>query len=339
MMKVSKSTPTIQDVAQAAGVSVSTVSRVLNDKDDVSLETYEKVQRVISELGYASSLAARSMRSHKTNVIGLTVVNLTDSFSVELIKGIGRAIQKFDYDLIAYSSGRSTTTPESAWEREHVMQLNGSITDGMIVVTPTTTNLPRTHPLVVIDPFIEDHSFPAVISTNRIGALSAMEYLIGLGHRRIGFIGGRTDLQSAIRRRLGYEDGLRQAGLPIDPELIQEGDFSRQLGFTCTQKLLGLPNRPTAIFASNDQSALGAIDAATQAGLGVPEDLSIMGFDNIPEASYILPALTTIDQSIEEMGYVATELLIKLIQGQPLNQQVYKVGTKLVVRESCRALA
>ena len=333
-----KGSVTIRDVAKAAGVSVSTVSRVLNNKEDVAEETLVRIQQIVNELGYTSSLAARSMRSRKTNVIGAIIIDLSDPFSTELIKGIDRAIREFNYDLIVYTSGRTAAITETAWEREHVTRLNGSITDGIIIATPTTTNFSSAYPLVTVDPHVEDGHFPAVISTNRDGALAAMEYLISLGHQRIGFIGGRTDLQSALRRFQGYKDGLRQANLPIDPPLIQTGDFTRQAGYTGAQTLLSLSNPPTAIFAANDQSAIGVIEAAQEAGVRVPEDLSVMGFDNIPEAAYINGGITTVDQFIDRMGYMAVEMLVNLIQKNPVESLLHRVPTQLIVRNTCRVI-
>ena len=339
MAKPPKSTLTIQDVARAAGVSVSTVSRVLNDKDDVAIETYEKVQRVIDELGYASSLAAKSMRSYKTDTIGLLVDSLKNSYMIEIMKGVDRAIEDFGYELIIHTTGKFIKNLDIAWERQHVAQLNGSLTDGIIVVTPTTTNLPSAFPLVMIDPHVQGDNFPSVISTNRDGALSVMEYLISLGHRRIGFIGGRPDLQSAIRRQQGYEDGLRQANIPLDPDLIQPGDYMRKTAYHCAKKLLNLPSPPTAIFAANDQSAIGVMEMAAEAGVRIPEDLSLVGFDNIPETAFTQPPLTTVNQFIEELGYTATKILVDLIQGKSLETNLYKVSTELVIRNSCRAVA
>lgn len=337
-MRSSKSFVTIHDVASVAGVSVSTVSRVLNDKVDVAPETYEKVQRVIDELGYTSSLAAKSMRSRKTNVIGLIVPDLEQAFCLNVVKGINRAIEQLDYDLLVYTSGNSPNRSWAVRERQYVSLLNGSITDGIIVVTPTAETFSTHFPLVAVDPHLDSADFPAVIATNHVGALSAMEYLLGLGHRRIGFIGGRPDLQSAIRRLQGYKDSLCQANLSLDPDLIQIGDFTQETGYRCAQKLLALPARPTAIFAANDKSAIGAIEAITEIGLKVPEDISIVGFDNIEEASFVNGGLTTVDQFITDMGRVAVEMLVKLIQNQPLENQLFRMPTKLIVRNTCRAL-
>jgi LacI family transcriptional regulator len=334
-----KKPTTIQDVAKAAGVSVSTVSRVLNDKDDVAPETYAKVKAIIEELGYTSNLAAKSMRSRKTNVIGLIVPDVEDPFPVQVMKGVNRAIAELDYDLIVYTHGDASAESIAERERTYVGLLNNSITDGAIVVTPSATTFPTAAPVVAVDPHYGSSDYPAVISTNRDGALAAMGYLIDLGHRRIGFIGGRPDLQSAIRRLEGYKDGLRLANIPLCLELVQAGDYSRAEGYRCAQRLLSLECPPTAIFAANDESALGVVKAANEMGREIPRDLSLVGFDNIPEAAYLNPGLTTVDQYIVKMGYIATEMLVKLIHGDTLEDDVYKIATGFVIRDSCRAIA
>jgi LacI family transcriptional regulator len=327
---------TIHDVAEAAGVSVSTVSRVLNDKDDVASETYEKVKDIIDEMGYASSLAARSMRSRKTDVIGLIIPDVENPFPIEVMRGVSRAITEMDYDLIVYTYGNIRKNTSADRERQYVSLLNTSITDGVIIVTPRATEFSTAAPVVAVDPNNETPFCPAVIATNRIGAVSAMEYLIGLGHRRIGHISGRVDLQSAIRRRQGYEDALIQAGIPVDPALIQQGDFSTETSLTCARNLLTMETPPTAIFAANDQSAFGVIRVARELGLRVPEDISVIGFDNIGEAEHL--NLTTVDQFINEMGFVATQMLTRLIHGEELDSQLFKMPTELIVRDSCREI-
>jgi LacI family transcriptional regulator len=338
-MSPTRATVTIRDVAEAAGVSISTVSRVLNDKDDVAPATHQKVQNIIAELGYTSSLAARGLRSRRMNVLGLVMPDVGNPFAIQVMKGVSRAIAELDYDLIVYTGGEFQRETSADRERRFVSLLGGGITDGIIVVTPSTTNFPTPSPVVVVDPNVEDHDCPAVTATNRDGALAAMEYLISLGHRRIGFIGGRSDLQSAVRRLQGYKDGLARAGIPLNADLIQTGDFSSKTGFACAQRLLNLSDPPTAIFASNDQSATGAIKAIYEAGLGVPDDISVVGFDNVPEVAYTHPGLTTVDQCVEKMGYIATEVLISLVEGDTLESDLYKVPTRLVVRDSCRAIA
>lgn len=330
---------TIHDVARAAGVSVSTVSRVLNEKDDVAAETYNRVTEVISELGYTSSLAAKSMRSRKTNVIGMIMPDVQNPFSVQVMGGVNEAITKYGYDLITYTGGDSTVASWPAREQKYVSLLNGSITDGVVIVAPTAPTFSTNYPIVAVDHHPENIDFPTVIATNREGALSVMRYLIGLGHNRIGFIGGRPDLQSAFRRYQGYVDGLEQAGIDLDSNLVHEGYFTIEGGYECAKTLLNLPERPTAIFAANDQSAFGTIAAAQEMGLQIPDDLSVVGFDNTPESAYILPVgLTTVDQDLHQMGIAATEMLVTLIKGEVLPEVVHKIPTQLIVRGSCRAV-
>lgn len=338
-MTSKKSAVTIHHVAAAAGVSVSTVSRVLNEKGDVADETYDRVQQVIAELGYTSSLAARSMRSRKTNVIGLIMPDVGDPFSMQVVKGVNQAIVKYGYDLITYTGGDGSSKSWPAREQKYVSLLNGSVTDGIIIFAPTASTFSSAYPIVAVDHHPGGNDFPTVISTNRAGALSVMEYVTQLGHRRIGFVTGRHDLQSGVRRYQGYVDGLQQVGIQPTPELIVEGNFTLDSGFRAGHQLLSLPEPPTAIFAANDQSAFGVIKAAHELGLSIPDNLSVVGFDNTPEAAYHLPAgLTTVDQGVEQMGMVATQMLIKLIEGKALDKIIQKIPTQLIVRGSCRAI-
>jgi LacI family transcriptional regulator len=215
MKKRKQSLVKIQDVAKAAGVSISTVSRVLNHKDDVAPETYERVNRIIQESGYAASLAARSMRSRRTHVIGLIMPDVASPYADEVMRGVNQGIAKLDYDLIVYTNGDIRKYGTAYQEAKYVALLNGSIADGVIVVTPAATSFSSNAPVVAIDPNKESPDYPGIIATNREGALAAMTYLTGLGHRRIGFITGRLDLVSACQRLQGYKDGLEAAG-PLD---------------------------------------------------------------------------------------------------------------------------
>jgi len=339
-MKRRSKAVTIRDVAHQAGVSVTTVSRVLNGKDDISEQTIEKVLSVVQDLGYASSLAARGMRSHRTNVIGMIMPDVASYYCQEIMRGVNRAIANLDKDLIVYTSGVVDKENIAQHERSYVALLNGSITDGVIVVTPTATQFTTHAPLVIIDPNNETPDYPAIIATNQEGALAAMNYLIDLGHRRIGYIAGRMELVSSNQRLQGYKDGLAAAGIPLNEDLIQIGDYTAETAAICARKLLSLPDRPTAIFAANDMSAMGVYQAAGELGLQIPGDLSVIGFDNLREAAHLTPPLTTINQSIEEMGTMATEMLVKLVNGESLpispteEGNLYKIPTQLVIRDS-----
>lgn len=328
----------IQDVARAAGVSVSTVSRVLNGREDVAAETYQRVQRIIDDLGYSSNLAAKSMRSHRTNVIGVIIFDLSLSFCLQVVRGIDQVVKAHTYDLMIFSSNRANHRDDPTWERKVVAQLNGSIVDGIIAVTPTTTELPTNSPLVTVDP-CDSGNFPSVIATNREGTLEAVRYLIERGHRRIGFIGGRSSLLSARQRRQGYEEAHRNAGIPLRPELYVEGDYSREMAILSAQQLLSLRERPTAIMAANDATAFAVMEVANRMQIRIPEDLSVIGFDNTPESAYTSPPLTTVDQGIVALGGRAAELLIQMIEGKEVQNDLHYMPTRLVIRESCQAVA
>ena len=334
-----KSAITIHDVAAAAGVSVTTVSRVLNDKDDVAPETSERVREVIRELGYASSLAARSMRSRRTNVIGLIVPDLTQPYSLLVTKGVQRAAVTAGYDLLVYASALRNVASLGNREQQQVGLLNGSVTDGLIIVTPHASSYRTAYPLVAVDPHSENADFASVLSTNFRGVVAAMQYLLGLGHRRIGFVGGRPDLQSAIRRLEGYCHSLKSAGIAYDEEIIKVGNYERATAHACAHELLQVSPPVTAVLAASDEMAFGVYDAAKALRMRIPDDVSVVGFDNIPDAGLVDPPLTTVDQAIEGMGSIAAEVVIKLIAGQEPDQLVYKVPTQLVVRQSCRPLA
>jgi LacI family transcriptional regulator len=332
---------TIRDVAKEAGVSVSTVSRVLNGKDDISKDTIKKVLAVVQELGYASSLAARGMRSQRTNVIGLIMPNVALYYSQEILRGVNQAIAEIDTDLIIYTSGVVEKENIAQHERSYVALLNGGITDGAIVVTPMATQFTTNAPLVIIDPNTETPDYPSIAATNREGALEAVKYLAALGHRRIGHISGNLDQVISNQRLQGYKDGLAAAGIAPQEEWIGIGDYTAETAVVCARRLFSLPERPTAIFAANDLAAMGVYQVAGELGLQIPADLSVIGFDNLRETAYLNPPLTTVDQFIEKMGTMATQMLAKLVNGEalPINpageSNLYTIPTRLVIRDSC----
>jgi LacI family transcriptional regulator len=319
-------------VAARAGVSVATVSKVINGRYGVAPATLAKVQAVIDELGYESSLVAQSLRSRRTNVIGILVADI-EPFSAELLKGAGAAVRARGYELIVYS-GSGHGRDNSGWERRYISRLGGTLTDGIILVTPTVVDARDGAPLVAVDPHTGPSSLPSVHADNLAGAVAATGHLLELGHRRIGFLAGRRDLESARQREQGYREALAAAGLPVDADLIRVGDYELEISAEPARQLLTLADRPTAIFAANDLSAIQTLHVAHELGLDVPGDVSVVGFDNIPESALIEPPLTTIDQSIQEMGRRAVELLVDLIEGDTAPPGQITLPTRLVVRRS-----
>ncbi|WP_298462346.1 LacI family DNA-binding transcriptional regulator [uncultured Cellulomonas sp.] len=325
---------TITDVARTAGVSVATVSKVINGRYGVAARTTERVQQVIDDLGYESSLVARSLRSHRTNVIGILVAEF-EPFSTEILKGTSQAITGSGYELLAYSGG-GRAGEDVGWERRYLSRLSGTLIDGAILVTPTVVSTGASVPVVAIDPHAGPADMPTVDADNFSGALLATEHLLRLGHRRIGFLGGRPDLESARLREDGYRIALERAGLTADPALMRVGGYQRHLAVGPAHELLSLPEPPTAIFAANDLSALGTMDVARELGLSVPDDLSVVGFDNVPESALTTPPLTTVNQPMQEMGSRAVDLLIQLMNGTEQVCTHVQLPTALVERGSTR---
>jgi LacI family transcriptional regulator len=332
---------TIFDVAKASGVSFSTVSRVFSGFEFVKASTKEKVLATAQELGYVVNLPARSLAGGKSNIIGMLVPSLDNGYINLVSQGIDEAVNKEGYDLMVY-----TTHHKKGKEAQYASTLAGGLSDGLLLMIPSEyEDQPKSYlealrlrqfPYVLIDQIDKSKKSISVDSNNYQGALEAMNYLIALGHRRIGFITGIMALNSARERLRGYKAALKKAGIPLDETLIMQGDFSSTSGYAATRKLLELSPRPTAIFASNDLSAFGAINAVRQAKLEIPKDVSIIGFDDIPQASNSYPKLTTVRQPLEEMGKLAVRLLLERIKEPRTKAKQVTLETHLVIRNSCR---
>jgi len=323
-----KRRPTITDVADAAGVSVSTVSKAVNGRYGVASETVDHVLAVVAELGYESSLIASSMRSRTTGVIGVLVADF-EPFSAEILKGVGQALSDSRYDLLAYSGSHGAS---EGWERRSLSRLSGTLIDGAIMVTPTVVAVNTEVPVVAIDPHTGPADLPTVESDSFGGALEATRYLIELGHRRIGFIAGRRDLRSSIARDAGYRRALTDAGIPVDPRLVGSGSYRQDAVRIAALEMLRGRERPTAVFAANDISALEIVKVAGELGLDVPRDLSVIGFDDIPEASKSWPVLSTVRQPMQKLGAEAARLLVSLMLGEVPEATHIKLPTRLIPR-------
>lgn len=321
---------TIIDVARLAGVSVSTVSKVINDRYGVAPETYDKVMDIVSDLGYESSLVASSLRRNSTNVIGILVPEF-EPFSTELLKGISSAVEGTGYELLAYSGNLEHN--QVGWERRSLSRLAGTLIDGAVIVAPTASVTDATIPVVAVDPHTGKTGPSTVEADNVGGARAATQHLIELGHRRIAHIRGRTDLVSAQLREQGYREALEAAGIPFDPELVRVGGYRAAETTDAARELLSRSARPTAVFAANDLSAIRVLEIARDLGLRVPEDLSVVGFDNVPEAANAVPALTTVAQPLHQMGAEAVRLLLGLLAGGTTEDHLL-LPASLVVRAS-----
>lgn len=325
---------TIVDVAREAGVSVATVSKVINGRYGVSESTTERVLGVIDDLGYESSLVASSLRRKSTNVIGVLVAEF-EPYSAELLKGISAGLAGTGYELLAHA-GSTDVHSRSGWERRSLSRLGRTLIDGAIVVTPSMLITDQADiPVVAVDPHTGPDGPATVDSDNLLGARSAADHLITLGHRRVAFLGGRPDLRSAQLREEGFLAAFSAAGLTPDPDLMKVGGYHPDLAEAPARELLSLPpdRRPTAVFAANDISAIKVLEVARELSLRVPEDLSVIGYDNVPESASSNPPLSTVAQPLHEMGVTALRILLAMLAGQPVERHV-RMPTELVVRAS-----
>jgi LacI family transcriptional regulator len=296
----------------------------------VSTTTHARVRAVIDDLGYESSLVARSLRSQRTNVIGILVADI-EPFSAELLKGAAKALHGSDFELVVYAAGQHNS---EGWERRYMSRLSGTLTDGTILVTPTVIDVASTQPVVAVDPHVGGCTLPTIDSQNFEGAQAMTEHLIALGHRRIAFLAGRPDLESARRRESGYRAALEAAGIAFDPDLVLVGGFQEATAEAPARELLTRDPRPTAIFAANDLSAIQTMRTAAELGIRVPDDVSVAGFDNIPDSALTTPPLTTVDQSIQAQGHEAVLTLLSLIEQPEQNLEPIHITlpTQLVIR-------
>lgn len=322
---------TMSDVARVAGVSNATVSRVVNGHYGVSARTVEKVRAAIEELGYESSLVATSLRRSQKRVLGL-VTHSFESYTAEVLKGVMEALSGTGLELIIYADSDTYGDRPEGWEQLHVARLAGTLTDGCIIVTPWS-DVRSSAPVVAIDP-LRDSTLPSVTADNLTGAVTAVDHLLELGHRRVGLIAGRSALAAAWAREEGYRQALTRAGISIDRKLIGRGDFHGETAIAPARALLHSEDRPTAIFAASDDMALKVLEVAGELGLDVPGDLSVIGFDNVPESALSKPALTTIDQSMHRLGFEAARLLQALVYGEANGPRQVLVPTRLIVRDS-----
>ena len=317
--------PTLAAVAVEAGVSVATVSKVLNDRTDVAAGTRARVRDVLDEHGYEPT-AHRGARGRW--LVSLVLPALDSPYALEVLRGVTGS----PLDVVVCSLADSTAT--TPW----TTQVLAPGRAGTIAVVPELTPAERRllvgarTPCVVVDPTTADPQLPSGGATNRAGGFAATRHLLDLGHRRIGVIGGPRQVLCSRERVEGYVAALRSRGLAVDPALVRSGDFHHAGGLAATRALLALPQPPTAVFAGSDEQALGAVDAARQAGLRVPEDLSVVGFDDLPVARWASPALTTVRQPLADMGATAAGMLLARLEGTSLEQPHVELPTRLCVR-------
>ncbi len=317
--------PTMVDIARQAGVAPMTVSRVINESGYVSEEMRTKVQQTVKELNYHPNGLARSLKRQRTQVVGILLPDIANPFSAQLVSGIQEMLMARGYSSFVCISERSAAREEAG-----IRALFDHRVDGIIVATRETPGgnellarlTERSLPMVVVGRNWRHAQVDRVTADHWKGGYEATNYLIAAGHRRIGFVGVTRANGAELQRFQGYLQALREHDLELDEQLIigpetlsGPGYSTQQDGYQCMQRLLALTRKPTAIFARNDFTAMGAMCAIHDSGLHVPEDFSVIGFDNVPLAAYTSPPLTTVHQPTPEQGRQAATLLLERIEG------------------------
>ena len=331
--------PTMAEIAALAGVSKPTVSKVMNRQPGVAAATRERVEHVIAERGYVRHGVARALSAGRTGSVNLVVKEVDNAYFTEIIRGVEETLEQAGLSMVL-----TATHDEARRHRRWMARVVEHGTDGAILVLPdeNVAHLQelRSHgiPVALVDDRGESPAdVPSVGATNFAGGFAATEHLLSLGHRRIAVVGG-PPYRSTRARIAGCRTALQEAGVASDPVLERPGGFVPETGHEAACALLRLPEPPTAIFAGSDLQAMGVYRALYELGLRVPDDVSVVGFDDIPLAPLLTPALTTIRQPVREMGALATRMLLRLIAGEKLESARVELATSLVVRESSAPL-
>jgi LacI family transcriptional regulator len=327
---------TLEEIAKVAGYSVPTVSRVLsNSKYPVSSATRKRIMEVAQKMGYKPNIAARSLRNDQTSTIGIIVDNLLSPFVPFIVRGIQDYLKRFDYLSLIVNSDWDPVAEEDA-----INTLVSRPVDGIIFVEYThfavNEALKRSNkPYIFVHRFFGTTIRNSVVPDDYYGASLAVRHLLTLGHRRIGYINGAEGWHTAQHRLAGYRDELAAQDIDYDPVLVQPGDWEYEGGYSAGKNFLALDELPTAVFSANDLMALGAINAIQDAGLSVPENIAIVGFDNRDFTRIFRPTITTVSIPAYAMGRAAAELLLKQIQEGRQDMDEIKVRGQLFIRETC----
>ena len=326
---------TIYTIANQAGVSIATVSRALNGSSRVNEETRARILQIAKDLGYQPSASARSLAMNTTETLALVLPHVSGPYFSELIRGAESVSRLNHYHLLIYSS-------TDLGGGDALLPLLSTRTDGMILGTHFTTDdyihqLYRDKfPFVLLGQTVPNLPINTVCPDNQAGAYQLTRHLIEQhDFRKVGFIAGPENQNHSRERLAGYRQALQEYGIAAQPEWIVSGNFDESSGYASAQQLLALPHPPQAIFAANDQMAIGALAAARTAGYSIPDDLAIVGFDDIPSAQYLQPPLTTVSLAIFDQGVKAMQQLLECIKHPELSPQAITIATFLMVRRSC----
>ncbi len=338
-MPPTRPNPTLAQIAAAAGVSAMTASRALSGQAGVSEETRTAIRKLADDMGYETNRVARKLVTGNSRVIGVLASGLDEPFVAALVTGIARAGAAAGHDVLVAAVIDYERRPAGG-----VMQLVQQFTDGVIAVLPYEHGYVQTLsrariPVLTIDHPRSHAEFPSIAADSYGGARSALAHLASLGHRRIAYVGGAEALESGFERRRAYDDSVAVLGLERDSALVFDGDYTLECGRRAAEGILRLKKRPTAVFAANDVSAFGVMAVLQQGGLRIPQDISVVGFDDLPAAAQWHPALTTVRQPVDELGRAAVSTLLAMIAGLGAATPQLTLPTELVVRESSGPVA
>jgi LacI family transcriptional regulator len=334
----SGSRPTIYDVARLAGVSTATVSRALNGTAPIAPPTRAAIEAAVEQLGYRPNSIARSLVTKSTQTIALLLPDIANPFYAGLVAGIQAYALAHDRTMLLCTTEGDPEREEQYLQLLRDKQVDGALVDGLVLPPDRIGRFVRDgFPIVCLDRDIDSSAIPLVQVDNRLGGRLATEHLLALGHTRIAHVTGARTLHISDDRRDGYRDALRDAGVEARHSLVEPGTFTEEGGYLAARALLEREPRLTAIFAANDLSAVGVLNALAEAGHYVPNDVSVVGFDDLRLAAYTSPPLTTIRQPAEEIAQLATELLIALTRGEDVRRMRHVLAPTLVERGSTAA--
>ncbi len=326
--------PNIYTVAEKAGVSIATVSRTLSHSPQVKEETKAKVLQVIEELGYQPSASARGLALNRTETLALVFPDISGPFYSEVIRGVENEASKHSYNVVIYGThGKESSA--------RFLRLLTTKVDGFILMTRSVEDKyifylhERGIPFVLLDRKIDGIQVDCILTNNAQGAYKATEHLLLHNHQRVAFISGPMNSPDSRERFNGYRQALQDHGILFLPRLVERGDFRQPSGYQAMRRLLEQPDPPSAVLAANDEMAIGAIEAVRERGQKVPDDIAIVGFDDIDMASYVQPSLSTVRQPIYKFGTLAVQMLIRRIGGVDAEAEAITLPTKLVIRRSC----
>jgi LacI family transcriptional regulator len=328
----------IKDVAKEAGVSIATVSRVLNDVDVVNEETKKKVQEAIAKLGYRPNIVARSLKTQRTKTVGILIPDISSQFYPEIVRGTEDVANIYDYNIILCNSDSDLEK-----EKEYLRVLKEKMVDGVLYMSsslePEIVAIIKELelPTVLVETTDREKTFPSVTIDNREAGYDAVTYLINRGNKRIAYIGVHKDaVNAAAVRYFGYEDALKEHGIEINKDLIYFGEIKAKEGYEAINRILEKTSDIDAVFCASDELAMGAINALREKGLSIPGDVDVIGFDNIYTSSLFYPKLTTVAQPMYDMGSVGMRMLIKLINKKDLDEKNYVLPYEIIERDSCK---